>query len=87
MVGNRRTHARSVTTSNQSSTNTLYHEKYFILKLHYIFSIYSQKEIAENLVKENGKTMADAEGDVLRGLRKYHIKRLDLCKLDNSLFN
>lgn len=29
-----------------------------------------QKEIAENLVKENGKTMADAEGDVLRGLRK-----------------
>ncbi|XP_031836218.2 putative methylmalonate-semialdehyde/malonate-semialdehyde dehydrogenase [acylating], mitochondrial isoform X1 [Nomia melanderi] len=27
------------------------------------------KEIAENLVKENGKTMADAEGDVLRGLQ------------------
>ncbi|XP_043284117.1 probable methylmalonate-semialdehyde dehydrogenase [acylating], mitochondrial [Venturia canescens] len=27
------------------------------------------KEIAENLVRENGKTMADAEGDVLRGLQ------------------
>ncbi|XP_076168213.1 putative methylmalonate-semialdehyde/malonate-semialdehyde dehydrogenase [acylating], mitochondrial isoform X1 [Ptiloglossa arizonensis] len=27
------------------------------------------KEIARNLVKENGKTMADAEGDVLRGLQ------------------
>nr|XP_033326529.1 probable methylmalonate-semialdehyde dehydrogenase [acylating], mitochondrial isoform X1 [Megalopta genalis] len=27
------------------------------------------KEIAENVVKENGKTMADAEGDVLRGLQ------------------
>lgn len=35
--------------------------------------ICSQKEIAANLVKENGKTMADAEGDVLRGLRKYNI--------------
>jgi len=30
-------------------------------------------------VKENGKTMADAEGDVLRGLRKYIV--LD-CYLD-----
>ncbi|XP_043476479.1 probable methylmalonate-semialdehyde dehydrogenase [acylating], mitochondrial isoform X2 [Leptopilina heterotoma] len=27
------------------------------------------KEIAANLVRENGKTMADAEGDVLRGLQ------------------
>ncbi|XP_011312833.1 probable methylmalonate-semialdehyde dehydrogenase [acylating], mitochondrial [Fopius arisanus] len=27
------------------------------------------KEIASNLVKENGKTMSDAEGDVLRGLQ------------------
>ncbi|XP_066583272.1 probable methylmalonate-semialdehyde/malonate-semialdehyde dehydrogenase [acylating], mitochondrial isoform X2 [Prorops nasuta] len=27
------------------------------------------KEIAKNLVQENGKTMADAEGDVLRGLQ------------------
>ncbi|XP_026668689.1 probable methylmalonate-semialdehyde dehydrogenase [acylating], mitochondrial [Ceratina calcarata] len=29
----------------------------------------NSKEIAENMVKENGKTMADAEGDVLRGLQ------------------
>ncbi|XP_034951747.1 probable methylmalonate-semialdehyde dehydrogenase [acylating], mitochondrial [Chelonus insularis] len=29
----------------------------------------NSKLIAENLVKENGKTMADAEGDVLRGLQ------------------
>lgn len=47
--------------------------KYFILKL-YILFIYPQKEIAQNLVKENGKTMADAEGDVLRGLRKYYVR-------------
>ncbi|XP_076285662.1 putative methylmalonate-semialdehyde/malonate-semialdehyde dehydrogenase [acylating], mitochondrial isoform X1 [Lasioglossum baleicum] len=29
----------------------------------------NSKMIAENMVKENGKTMADAEGDVLRGLQ------------------
>lgn len=29
----------------------------------------NSKIIAENIVKENGKTMADAEGDVLRGLQ------------------
>lgn len=29
-----------------------------------------QKEIAFTIVRENGKTMADAEGDVLRGIRK-----------------
>lgn len=27
------------------------------------------------MVKENGKTMADAEGDVLRGLRKFIKKK------------
>lgn len=41
--------------------------KSHILKI----SVYLQKEIAENIVRENGKTMADAEGDVLRGLRTY----------------
>jgi len=40
--------------------------------------IYLQKEIAKNLVEENGKTMADAEGDVLRGLRKYFIAHAEL---------
>ncbi|XP_012256248.2 probable methylmalonate-semialdehyde dehydrogenase [acylating], mitochondrial [Athalia rosae] len=29
----------------------------------------NMKRIAENIVKENGKTMVDAEGDVLRGLQ------------------
>lgn len=29
------------------------------------------KKIAENITIEQGKTLADAEGDVMRGLRKY----------------
>lgn len=29
------------------------------------------KKIAENITLEQGKTLADAEGDVMRGLRKY----------------
>lgn len=29
-----------------------------------------QKLIARNITEEQGKTLADAEGDVLRGLRK-----------------
>ena len=29
-----------------------------------------QKELAANITEEQGKTLADAEGDVLRGLRK-----------------
>lgn len=28
-------------------------------------------ELAKNITTEQGKTLADAEGDVLRGLRKY----------------
>lgn len=28
-------------------------------------------ELAKNITIEQGKTLADAEGDVLRGLRKY----------------
>lgn len=28
-------------------------------------------ELAKNITKEQGKTLVDAEGDVLRGLRKY----------------
>jgi len=43
-----------------------------------VLFIYLQKEIAKNLVEENGKTMADAEGDVLRGLRKYLIAYAEL---------
>lgn len=29
------------------------------------------KKIAANITEEQGKTLADAEGDVMRGLRKY----------------
>lgn len=29
------------------------------------------KKIAENITKEQGKTLIDAEGDVIRGLRMY----------------
>lgn len=29
------------------------------------------KKIAANITKEQGKTLVDAEGDVIRGLRKY----------------
>lgn len=29
------------------------------------------KKLAQNITLEQGKTLADAEGDVMRGLRKY----------------
>lgn len=28
--------------------------------------------LAQNITKEQGKTLVDAEGDVLRGLRMFH---------------
>ena len=31
----------------------------------------TQRELAENITTEQGKTLPDAEGDVLRGLREY----------------
>ena len=33
--------------------------------------LFSQRELAESVTLEQGKTLADAEGDVLRGLRKF----------------
>lgn len=30
-----------------------------------------QKELAKSITYEQGKTLADAEGDVFRGLRKF----------------
>lgn len=35
----------------------------------FIFSF--QKELAKMITLEQGKTLADAEGDVFRGLRKW----------------
>lgn len=32
----------------------------------------NMKFLAENITKEQGKTLIDAEGDVLRGLREYN---------------
>lgn len=33
-------------------------------------------ELAKNITREQGKTLVDAEGDVLRGLRKFIIREL-----------
>lgn len=35
------------------------------------FGISFQKELAKSITYEQGKTLADAEGDVFRGLRKF----------------
>jgi malonate-semialdehyde dehydrogenase (acetylating) / methylmalonate-semialdehyde dehydrogenase len=52
--------------------NMVNYLRYF---LHHYITIYHcllqlQKEIAKNITLEQGKTLVDAEGDVLRGLRK-----------------
>ena len=43
-------------------------------RISFIFYAYNfvtyQKELAKNITEEQGKTTVDAEGDVLRGLRK-----------------
>lgn len=38
-------------------------------------------ELAKNITKEQGKTLADAEGDVLRGLRKSYFTVFPLMHL------
>lgn len=35
-----------------------------------LFNKILQKELAQGITVEQGKTLADAEGDVVRGLRK-----------------
>lgn len=37
----------------------------------YLCYVLLQKELAKLITQEQGKTLADAEGDVFRGLRKY----------------
>lgn len=34
----------------------------------------NMSELAKNITKEQGKTLVDAEGDVMRGLRKFTLK-------------
>lgn len=41
----------------------------------------NSKQLAENIVLEQGKTTIDAEGDIFRGLRKL------LCKLKKKYFS
>lgn len=36
-----------------------------------ILPLILQKELAKSITLEQGKTLADAEGDVFRGLRKF----------------
>ena len=46
---------------------------YFAVKFYVLLSIwflFNQSKIAANITLEQGKTLADAEGDVMRGLRK-----------------
>jgi malonate-semialdehyde dehydrogenase (acetylating) / methylmalonate-semialdehyde dehydrogenase len=38
--------------------------------------LFSQRELAESVTLEQGKTLADAEGDVLRGLRKLFFRKI-----------
>ena len=46
--------------------------KHYMKSLKLIFyMILFQSEIAKLITLEQGKTLIDAEGDVLRGLRKY----------------
>jgi malonate-semialdehyde dehydrogenase (acetylating)/methylmalonate-semialdehyde dehydrogenase len=58
----------------------------------------NMKKLSENITKEQGKTLIDAEGDVTRGLRKIHyvlfhcitiyqlIASIELCQLNNYVF-
>lgn len=41
------------------------------LKHSFEYCIVFQKELAKAITLEQGKTLADAEGDVFRGLRKF----------------
>ena len=48
---------------------------------------YVQKEIAQSITLEQGKTLADAEGDVHRGLRKYRIVNTRFLQIHVKLMN
>ncbi len=44
---------------------------YCLLNVYVIWFVF-QKELAKLITLEQGKTLADAEGDVFRGLRESH---------------
>ena len=43
-----------------------------VLKIIMVCIVYLQKRIAANITLEQGKTLVDAEGDVMRGLRECY---------------
>ena len=43
-----------------------------MLRLQHILRA-NMSELAKNITKEQGKTLVDAEGDVLRGLREFNL--------------
>ena len=45
---------------------------YKIIYVMWCYIVYLQKRIAANITLEQGKTLVDAEGDVMRGLRKCY---------------
>lgn len=49
----------------------LLHTFFFFPLKFYMFVPSLQKELAKSITLEQGKTLADAEGDVFRGLRKF----------------
>lgn len=49
------------------------------------FSNKSKHELAKNITLEQGKTLVDAEGDVMRGLRKYSFIHLIKKKYVNKV--
>ena len=63
---------RSCFVTSTSSEATWYAEsltiKLSVLTIHALHAL--QKLLAANITEEQGKTLVDAEGDVLRGLRK-----------------
>ena len=83
------------TSYQRENGNTDHHYNVCIMMLYYCYvlhipihtplyhthSLYVliQKDLAANITEEQGKTLADAEGDVLRGLRKLLLSFLLLC--------
>lgn len=66
-------------TWSQSSILT---RQQIMLKLQHIIRN-NMGELAKNITTEQGKTLVDAEGDVLRGLRKLAI----ICRTATNKFN
>lgn len=51
----------------------VYYKLMISLSMKITFKFFVKSKLAANITEEQGKTLTDAEGDVLRGLRKLHI--------------